>query len=235
VLYGTVADVRTVYDRVVLHQFISDNREEIIVRCRGKVVTRSTSKSAQKDSDHGVPVFLDQLVDELRLGLSPSMAITKTATQHGHDLRRQGFTVSQVVHDYGDVCQSITEMAVEQNAPISTDDFRMLNRCLDDAIAGAVTEYGREPDQSIAQKAPSESEALGSLVHELRSSIQTATIALDMIKSGSVGIAGSTGTVLDRSLAGAHGLINRLLVEVSAPPARPQKPDRNVKTRRRPS
>jgi hypothetical protein len=47
-----------------------------------------------------------------------------------HDLLLQGFTVSQVVHDYGDVCQSITDLAVEVNAPISTDDFRMLNRCL---------------------------------------------------------------------------------------------------------
>ena len=56
--------------------------------------------------------------------------------------------MSQVVHDYGDVCQAITELAVEMNAPISTDDFRMLNRCLDDAIAGAVTEYGREQNQS---------------------------------------------------------------------------------------
>jgi hypothetical protein len=32
---------------------------------------------------------------------------------------RQGFTVSQVVHDYGDVCQAITELAVELNAPIT--------------------------------------------------------------------------------------------------------------------
>jgi len=213
----------------MLHQFISENREEIIVRCRGKVGTRSPRKSANEEVNHGVPTFLDQLVDELRLGLSPSLAITQTATQHGHDLRRQGFTVSQVVHDYGDVCQAITEMAVERNAPISTDDFRMLNRCLDDAIAGAVTEYGREPDQAVDQEPAGESQRLGSLVHELRSSIQTATIALDMIKSGSVGVAGSTGTVLDRSLAGAQGLIDRLLVEVS-PPA--QKPGPNVRTRR---
>jgi hypothetical protein len=48
------------------------------------------------------------------------------------------------VHDYGDVCQAITELALAINAPISTDDFRMLNRCLDDAIAGAVTQYTRE-------------------------------------------------------------------------------------------
>ena len=39
--------------------------------------------------------------------------IDKTAVQHGHDLHRQGLTLSQVVHDYGDVCQAITELAVE--------------------------------------------------------------------------------------------------------------------------
>ena len=59
--------------------------------------------------------------------------------------------MSQVVHDYGDVCQSVTDLAVEVNAPISTDDFRTLNRCLDEAIAGAVTEYGREQNQSDAR------------------------------------------------------------------------------------
>ena len=40
---------------------------------------------------------------------------------------RQGFTVSHVVHDYGDVCQAITELAVELNGAISMDDFRTLN------------------------------------------------------------------------------------------------------------
>ena len=55
--------------------------------------------------------------------------------------------MSQVVHDYGDVCQAITDLAVEAAKPISADDFRTLNRCLDDAIAGAVTEYGRERDE----------------------------------------------------------------------------------------
>ena len=37
---------------------------------------------------------------------------------------------------------------MQLNVPIRTDDFRTLNRCLDDAIAGAVTEYGRERNQS---------------------------------------------------------------------------------------
>ena len=128
----------------MLYEFIAVNRAEIIRRCRMKVAMRSIPPPTEAEIDHGVPLFLDQLVDTLRLGLASSPEIGRTALLHGHDLLLQRFTVSQVVHDYGDVCQAITELAVELDAPISTDDFRTLNRCLDDAIAGAVTEYGRE-------------------------------------------------------------------------------------------
>ena len=79
-----------------------------------------------------------------RWSRSQSEDIGDSAKKHGHDLLKQGFTIDQVVHDYGDVCQSITELAVELGAPISTDDFRTLNRCLDNAIAGAVTEFTLE-------------------------------------------------------------------------------------------
>ena len=68
-------------------------------------------------------------------------------TAHGNDLLRKGFTVSEVIHDYGDLCQAVTDMAVEENEALSAADFRMLNRCLDDAIAGAVTEFGRQRDE----------------------------------------------------------------------------------------
>ncbi len=132
----------------MLHEFIAANRHEIIQRCRAKVATRSIPPPTEAEIDHGVPVFLDQLRNALRLGETTSPDISNSAIMHGHELLRQGFTVSQVVHDYGDVCQAITELAVEKNAPISTEDFRTLNRCLDDAIAGAVTEYGRQRTQS---------------------------------------------------------------------------------------
>ena len=79
----------------------------------------------EAELDHGVPLLLDQLVDALRLGLSSSPEIGSSAVLHGHELLLQGFTVSQVVHDYGDVCQSITELAMELAAPISAEDFRV--------------------------------------------------------------------------------------------------------------
>jgi signal transduction histidine kinase len=199
----------------MLHEFIAVNREEIIRRCRAKVATRSVPPPTEAEIDHGVPVFLDQLMDALRLGLTSSPEIGRIAVKHGHDLLLQGFTVSQVVHDYGDVCQSITELAVEKNAPIGTDDFRTLNLCLDDAIAGAVTEFGREQNQSTLEgEAARGSERAGFLAHELRNLLNTAIMAFEVLKTGNVGVAGSTGTVLHRTLMGARALIGRSLAEV---------------------
>jgi signal transduction histidine kinase len=199
----------------MLHEFITLNRDELITRCRAKVATRSIPPLNAAEIDHGVPVFLDQLRDALRSGQITSAEISRSAIQHGHDLLRQGFTVSQVVHDYGDVCQAITELAVEQDAPISTDDFRTLNRCLDDAIAGAVTEYGRELNQSgIDGESARGSERLGFFAHEMRNLVNTAAVAFQVLKTGNVGVGGSTGAILYQSLLATSALITRSLAEV---------------------
>jgi signal transduction histidine kinase len=199
----------------MLHEFVTINRDEIIRRCRTKVASRSIPPATAAEIDHGVPLFLDQLVDALYRGVSSSPEIGRSAILHGHDLLLRGFTVSQVVHDYGDVCQSITELAMETGAPIGTDDFRRLNACLDEAMAGAVTQYGRERNQAtIDDDRARETERLGFFAHELRNLIQTALIAFEVVKSGNVGVGGSTGTVLQRSLIGARDLIARSLAEV---------------------
>jgi signal transduction histidine kinase len=199
----------------MLYEFITMNREEIIRRCRAKVASRPIPAPTDAEIDHGVPLFLDQLVGVLRLGQSSSPEMVSSAGLHGSDLLRQGFTVSQVVHDYGDVCQSITELAQETDAPISTGDFRVLNACLDNAIADAVTQYGRERNQStIDGGAVLENERLGFFTHELRNLIHTALIAFEVVKSGNVGVAGNTGGVLHRSLLAARDLVARSMAEV---------------------
>ena len=200
----------------MLQEFIELHSDELIARCRAKVATRSVPPPTKGRIDHGVPLFLDQLVAALRIGGAQSNTeIAKSAVLHGRDLLRQGLTVSQVVHDYGDVCQSVTDLAMELNAPIGTDDFRTLNRCLDDAIAGAVTEFGRGRNQSgIDGETARGSERLGFLAHELRNLTNTALLAFEALKTGSVGVAGNTGTVLHRSLLATRALIERSLGEV---------------------
>ena len=73
-----------------------------------------------------------------------------TATAHGKDLLTLGYSVDQVVHDYGDLCQAITDLAFERDAPFATSEFRTLNRCLDNAIADAVTEFSFQRESSPA-------------------------------------------------------------------------------------
>jgi signal transduction histidine kinase len=200
----------------MLDAFITTHRDEIIRRCRAKVATRSLPPPTDAEINHGVPLFLDQLVAALRGGshqLNPEIAAS--ALLHGHDLLRQGFTVSQVVHDYGDICQSVTELAVETNTDIAPDDFRTLNRSLDDAIAGAVTTFQRESQQALSAQATSRSnERVGFLVHELRNLVNTATVAFEILQAGNVGVTGHTGAVLKRSLEGLRDVIAGALDDV---------------------
>ena len=201
---------------MLLDSFIVANREEIITRCKAKVATRSLPiAGVETDGEYGVPLFLDQLTSALHLGTRSNPEIGRSAIRHGHDLLLRGFSVSQVVHDYGDICQAITELAMEVNAPISAADFCTLNRCLDDAIAGAVTEYGRERAQSAVDVAAAHNtERLGFFAHELRNLVNTAIMAFEVLKTGNVGVAGSTGGVLHRSLTGLRSLIGQSLAEV---------------------
>ena len=174
---------------LTLYDFINRNRDELISRCRSKVANRSPPAANQAEIDHGVPMFLGQLCDELRDGPSKNNEISKIAMKHGHDLLRQGFSISQVVHGYGDVCQSVTDLAVELSAPIAADDFRTLNRCLDDAIAGAVTEFAREQDVTRVGES-----------HRLQNLTDIAITAFEVLQTGNVGVGGSTGAMVHRSL-----------------------------------
>ena len=176
-----------------LRDFIGAQRDELITRCTAKSAERSGSTvvAHAAATTHGVPLFLTQLRRELTHGMSQTDAIATGAREHGLELLRRGFTVSQVVHDYGDVCQVLTDLAVETNTTIDTDDFRTLNRCLDDAIAGAVTAHASEVASTRQGESPI-----------LRAYLAAAIAAFEALESGRAGLSGSTGALLSRSLHG---------------------------------
>jgi signal transduction histidine kinase len=199
----------------MLHDFISTNSTEIISRAHELVAARPCPPASTEELENGIPLFLDQLSETLRretsrVPFSPG-AIGSTAAMHGRELLGLGFTVSQVVYYYGDVCQAITGLAIEKKAVISSEEFQTLNRCLDDAIAGSVTEHGR---LKAIVAADDEVERLGRLAHEMRNALQTALLSFQVIKSGRVGIAGSTGAVLGRTLLDLSDMIDNTLAEV---------------------
>lgn len=217
----------------MMYRFLANNRDELIERCTQKVAERPLRNASADQLRNGIPMFLDQLTQTLEAehdesaeaGLIISGAsggdgtalseMGVSAAAHGANLLRLGYTVDQVVHDYGDLCQAITDLAFERDAPFSVDEFRTLNRCLDNAIADAVTEFSFQRDAAIAHRQSADlNEHLGFLMHEVRNSLNAATLAVHAIESGGLSMAGATGAVLKRSLKAMGKLVERSFAEV---------------------
>ena len=92
----------------MLHEFVTANRTELIERCRDKVARRLSPAESPLALDHGVPLFLQQLVETLRfeqgdphpaafeVERSPAATdIGRAATVHGAELLRLGYTVDR--------------------------------------------------------------------------------------------------------------------------------------------
>jgi hypothetical protein len=211
----------------MLYEFLRDNRDDLIGRCRFKVSQRSSPAATETELQYGIPLVLDQLFDALVheegqptsqedcvYGYAPStpdsVEAGRTAALHGGELFKLGYTVDQVVHDYGDVCQAITELATELDAPVTVEEFHTFNRLLDNSIATAVSEYVRLQHASNVEQAPRVlHDRLGSLADEQRVLLEAALKALDALKVGNIGLLGATGTVLEDSLLKLRDLIDR--------------------------
>jgi signal transduction histidine kinase len=191
----------------MLQDFVAENRLQIISRCKANSSTTLEVRSTDEEFEHGVPLFLSQLERTLRHGRPSVPEVESAGARHGEELLNRGFTVAQVVRDYGGVCQAVTDLAIEKAVEISALEFKTLNLCLDDAIAGAVAEYGQlRENQGV--------ERLGYFAHELRNLLTTSVLAFQILRSGRVGVSGSTGSALDRSLSRMRSLVDRELTEV---------------------
>lgn len=199
----------------MLAEFVIANRGLIIAAAQARVASRLSPKPSLEESQNGIPVFLEQLVAALQVAKASEPAahvdISRSASRHGKDLFLRGLTIAQVVHDYGDVCQAITNLAVAKSARIFEGEFQLLNLCLDDAIAEAVTEYAQQSQRAIKSE---QTERLGMLAHELRNQLNTAMLTFDMINSGRVAVAGSTALLHRKSLIALRDLVDRTLTEV---------------------
>ncbi len=154
----------------------------------------------------GTALFVDEIIDALSNAPNGSRKGTrKSATKRGGEMLQTGFTVAQVVHEYGGACRAVVELAAEAKVPIGVEEFCTLARCLDDAIADAVTEHARLREQAMMDE---ERERFGDFVHELNNSLSSAMISFDILRTGTAAFAGATAGVLARSLGRLSVLIN---------------------------
>jgi|CXWL01.1.fsa_nt_gi signal transduction histidine kinase len=201
----------------MLYQFLIDNRTKILAISKMKTADIADDRPISDESQRDLPLFYDHLVCELARQSKGLPARgderkhgAKSTAAHGKELSRLGYTVSQVVHGYGVLCQAITELAQATKAPITAGEFSMLNFTLDVAIADAVTGFSEQ----IGLEGVDSAKRMGFLVHELRNSLAAAIIAHSLVKSGTVGPASSTNALLERNLKRMRDILDRSFSEV---------------------
>jgi hypothetical protein len=198
-----------------LQQFLVDNRTELVKRTRAKVAERPSPQPSEADVEHGVPLFLSQLVAALRTEgqRDPTHAGSSTgsnanigeyAALHGRSLRKFGFTIGQVVQGYGDICQAVTELAEVQGAVVTVAEFHTLNRCLDAATAAAVSSWTKEAETSLAE-GKGQPDFFRS---ELSALVDIAATSFGAIRAGLVANGGITGALVQDCLAKMRSLLD---------------------------
>jgi hypothetical protein len=200
----------------MLHDFLLTNRGTILALTRSKAVQIAQDKPTTEALESGLPAFYDHLIGVLRTQARRGSKILPThyapaTRQHGKEALRLGYSISQVVHGYGVICQAITETAETLGVGITPGEFSTLNLSLDVAIAEAVTAYSKPaPDEEKRDS----TERIGFLVHELRNALACAIVANTMVKQGLVGVGGSTSALLERNLLRMRDLLDRSFSEI---------------------
>jgi signal transduction histidine kinase len=193
----------------MLKDLLLGERSAILELCNRRVL-QAGGALAGPTSLSGWSLFYDELIEVLLDGQTVSVA-EPTENTEPKDYVKLGYTISDVVQSYNIVSQSIVEAAKLLNYHLSAIERARLTVSFDKAIAIAVTEFDRAKSVASQRK---ETERLGFLAHELRNSLQSATIAMQLIESGSVGTNSSTGSLLQTSLQRMAELIDTALTEV---------------------
>ena len=209
----------------MLAEFLPSKKDEILALTEQKTLELAGNHPSSVQLKKGLPLFFTQVVEVIRRsenpssppkkdirviaeaadrGDEPAMAeaagrpeeavLAESAGLHGTEFQRLGYALSHVVHAYGAMCQAITEVAFKSRFKISSTEFHALNRCLDVAIAGAVTGYQHQEAKAG---------------DEIRHLLTSAQVAFQSIKTGAVGVGGSTARVLELSLGRIGELLDR--------------------------
>jgi signal transduction histidine kinase len=199
----------------MLAELIQERRAEILGTCEEKL--RANMPERPRDElMHLIPAFLEELrlallADKGKSDGSPLPGRSESAAKHGELRFARQYAPWDIAHDYGIVCDSLTEVAARFGRDLDVREVQILNRCVDSGIAEAIRQYWQRSSEATAQQ---EAEHFGGLAHELRNSLGTARLAVDAIHSGRVSSVGRTSDLLKSALARMDELLERSLAEV---------------------
>lgn len=204
---------------MTLYRLLVEREEEILNRCRESVMDALGDGDQLKE---GLPALYGELVEVMRISHESDALearqrfVWDTVTERSSREQAErffgmGFSVSQLVHGYGAICQGVIEYAHAVEAKITAMEFGQLNFCLDVAIAQSVTAYQKLTVRDVQRAS---TVRLGETVHELRNALTGAILAHEMIRSGDVGAKGATSHALTHAHRRMTDIIDRAVADI---------------------
>jgi signal transduction histidine kinase len=198
-----------------LHDVLSERQEEVIDRWQAMVqgTLAPASMSPIELVDH-LPLFLREVIAALRadagihtVTLPPEQ--TQTASDHGEQRLRLGFSLDAVVREYGALSDAIIAVAREAGAEVTFRHLRVISSSTIHGIALAVLEYSRQRDAELHRQ---HNEHFAFVAHELRNPLGTAMTAVDLLLAkGKLDAEARETGALQRGLRRMHELIDHTL------------------------
>jgi signal transduction histidine kinase len=208
----------------MLHDFLTKERDTILAVAKQKALKSHWARIASDAVGEEWGVFYDDLTGRLMTESDRPVSSerfdtverdTVAAKTRAKDYLQLGYAISEVVQSYIIIYQAITDSAERLRVEITVDEFQKLNLSLDTAVAEVVKEFERVQtgvqDRQSDAKDQKEAVRLGTLAHELRNSLQSATISLQMIEEGIMDVRSKTGAILRDSLKTMGELIDQAL------------------------
>src|SRR5215471_9542197 len=136
----------------MLRGLLIRHQNEIEKESRRLFLEHSVPKPTERELGYGIPIVIEQIIDSLPRDKAKRQdsEIVKVAAEHGARLFRLGFTVSQVIHAYDAVYETIMNLADTARISVKAKDFKVLNAVLDIASAEAITEYEEQRNQKTS-------------------------------------------------------------------------------------
>jgi signal transduction histidine kinase len=169
-------------------------------------------------NDH-IPNLIEELAGALRAGSDAAIAeVVEEGTPPAHGLQRyeDGFDIEEVVAEYNILRGCVHDLADRAGLQLQGAPFHILNRVLDGAIGAAVEAFAAQQARQVQRR---REEYLAFVAHDLRTPLNTISLAMNVLESGirererAMEGVQVMWNILRRNVQTIEGMVGKILVD----------------------
>ncbi|HTB82923.1 MAG TPA: sensor histidine kinase [Candidatus Sulfotelmatobacter sp.] len=152
-----------------LAALLREQKDSVVARWKAVVgeLAGAAGLDASTLRDH-IPQFLDEMITAIASRKDSTVVGTSglgSPLEHGLQRLAAGFNIKEVVVEYNILRSAVLEVAEKAGLQLTADECRVVNRIIDDAVAGAVDIFARKQAAELLRQ---RDEHLAFIVHDVR-------------------------------------------------------------------